>query len=434
MPGMATQVWVRNPDYYIKECLELGVENIAWDRGYLVKRNIDPDKFIDLYYPSTQRYRMLVIGTTDQGASEITRGYSFARPLRVHQVWEYGDPWDLLEEMAEGATPDQMVVVTRLPNASQGLGRRFYRALADLQEEYPKVRFHLHGLYSWRVMFGLGFRSVDIDPRTSAKKGKVYLPMGREMTYEKAAEQPHWITLLGYAPSDLRVARNRCMFNIKSAQWASRNYRENVKFKYKGAHDFDPDAIKVKPPVNNAIQVHRQPAIVGDKLLCDACSLQNSCKYFRVGSVCSVPDTEGSGLAAMFRSRDSDTIIEGLGTLLEKETNRLERAMSDEDLSDKIDPEVTKIINTLFDRGVKLAKLVDPRLAAAGAARINVRLNQQNNAITAASPQALMAAVVADLEGRGVPRDQITPEMVKAVLTDPDEVKRRAIDVASAES
>jgi hypothetical protein len=132
--------------------------------------------------------------------------------------------------------------------------------------------------------------------------------------------------------------------------------------------------------------------------------------------------------------RDSDTIIDGLGTLLAAESRRLERAYADEEEKGGISPEVTKIINTLFDRGVKLAKLVNPALAAAGAAKFNFKINNNTATINAASPQQLMAAVVQELVSRGIPRDQITPEMVMRIIDEPEEVRGRAIEAAVIET
>lgn len=424
---MRTDVWVRNPDLCIRECLEVGVTQIAWDRGYLVKKGIDPVRFMDLYYPASREYRTLVVGDSNQGALELRRGFTLERPYKVHPLWEYGEPIDELETILEHLPKDRIVVVTRLPDARTGPGRRFMRTLALLQEEYPNAVLHVHGLYSFRYLFGSGFRSVDIEPRTTAKMGKVYLPNGKEVTFEKAGETPQWLTMLGYTPGDLRVPRNRCMYNIKSALWAGEYYLVNHKFEHKKAIG-NPDS--GKQATNNAVQVRRIPATLGDKFLCDLCSLKSSCKYFRVGAVCSVPGAEPTDLAKYFKTRDADTIIDGLGSLLALEVERMEEARDAEKIEGKVDPEVTRIINTLFDRAVKLAKLLNPALVKP---QFAVNFNQNNTTISAATPQALMAAVVKELEAAGVPRNQITPELVKGVLSTPEEKRARAIEIAASE-
>lgn len=424
---METEVWVRNPHLCIKECLEVGLSTIVWDRGYLVKRNIDPTKFMSLYY-GTRPYRMLVVGTPDQGTLELDQTHTMGRPLRVHPTWEFGQPIQRLEELMEAAQPNQLLVITNLPDMRLGMSKALLRTISQMQEDYPNATVHVHGLYSFPTMFGLQFKSVDVEPREGARCGKVTLPNGKEMTYERASESPQWITLLGMRPSDLKVPRNRCMYNIKSAQWAGKHFKDALSFEHRNRTGVvDPDDPSPKPVVSRTIFLKRKQEVrAGDKFLCDVCSLQLSCKYFREGAVCIVPDSEPQELARFFKTRDSDTIIDGLGTLLAAQTRRLQSGLLDEAAEGELDPEVTKIINTLFDRGVKLAKLVNPALAAAGAARITV--NQ--NTLTASTPQALMAAIVQEFVDRGIPRDQITPEMVRAVI-DQDEAKQKAIEVAS---
>lgn len=442
---MAVEVWFRNPDNYIRECVEVQARHFAWDRGYIHKKSIDPTKLVELYFPAGTDYRMLVIG--DQGSAELQRGHTMANPSAVYPTWEYGeDDIDLLAELlgsnvgereedcAVDLPPDERpvygqehrVVIIRPPAANTGPGRKFIKLLAELQEEFPEAIIHVHGLYSWRVMFGMGFRSADVDPRFLAQKGKVVLPSGKEVVYESAAASPQWVTVVGFKPKDLRVPRTRCMFNMHSAWWAAKHYRENVKFKVAGKHEVDPTAPTAPTPTVNAVRTSSRPGTVGDKFLCDTCSLQNTCKYFRSGGVCSIPESEPASLARFFKTRDADTIIDGLGTLLATQTRRLERGMEDETEYGELNPEVTKIINSLFANGVKLAKLANPELAAAGAPKFGVQVNVGSEA----TPSALTARVVAELEGRGIPRENITPEMVMAVL-DPPTIEAPVIDRAS---
>lgn len=429
---VATEVWVRNPDYCIRELLELNFGNVVWDEGYLRKRAIDPEKFMRLYYPASMDWKMLIVGDSTQGARLVNQYSTVTDPAEIYPVWEYGESVAFLEELLESEDTG-MVVVTQTPTAGSGAGRSFFRLLGEMQEDNPQTKIHVHGLYSWRIMFGLGYGSVDIDPRTGAKKGKVVLPPGKEVTYEFAAQYPQWITIFGWSPKDLEVPRVRCMYNVKSALWAARHFQTDVKFKANGRVIIDPDAPEHEPVVNKSIFVKRKLQVQpGDYFLCELCSLQTSCKYFREGMVCSVPDSEPAELARFFKTRNSDTIIEGLGTLLAAQSHRLERAMADESMTGETKPEVTKIINTLFDRGVKLAKLVNPALAAAGATKIN--LLQQNNTIQGSTPQALMASIVAELEANGVPRQNITPEMIEEFMSNPDGVKQRAIEAAVADA
>lgn len=433
MSDRSTEVWARNPDNYIKECVEAGLTQVAFDYGHLRKKSIDPHRFLSLYYGITVPWRALIIG--EQGTLEIDPEHDLDHPKSIFPTWEYGKNASDLEEMMANPVLGQehRVVIIRPPSGGINIGKAFYRVLAEMQEEYPECIVHVHGLYSYRLMFAPWFRSVDFEPRTLAAKGKVTLPTGKEVKYERTFDEAHWVTLLGMRPVDLRVPRNRCMYNIKSAMWASEHFKEAVKIKTKGFTNVDPDDPLKKVPVNKSIFLHRTKPRQGDKFLCNVCSLQTVCKYFREGAVCIVPESEPVELARFFKTRDSDTIIDGLGTLLAAETRRLEKALQkeDEDFDEEgLDPKLTKVIQGLFDRGVKLAKLVNPTLAAAGAPKVNQSFTQ----INAGTPQALMAGIVGTFLSMGIPRDEITPEMVmKMFETPPEEHQQKAIEVVATE-
>lgn len=456
---VVTEVWMRNAKSYIHEALEAGATSFAWDRGFLVRRSLDPCRYVDAYVgPNPVGQRHLLVGI--QGTSELGAGQTInSKPVAVYPTWAFGQPLQNLISMVEhpaGLEPgryhhedsllrptagqEHRVVITDLPDASLKATKKFLVELAQLQADHPECIMHIHGLYGFRTMFGLGFRSVDFDPRVDAQKGKVYMPHGQAMTYERAADQPKWINLMGMRPSDLRVPRNRCIFNIYSAGWAAKYYRDNVRWASRGKKRagnqliVDPDDPISEIVTDNRVMLHNgvRPK-EGDKWLCNTCSLQLSCKFFREGAVCTVPGTEPAELAAFFKTTDSDMIIEGLGTLLATQTRRLNRALEMEEEGDVISGEVTKIINTLFDRGVKLAKLVDPKLAAAGAARINFKVDNRTATIQAGSPQQLMAAVVQELVSRGVRREDITPEMVMRIIEEPEDIRAKAIEAAVVE-
>lgn len=430
---LITEVWFRNPELYVREMVELRVGDIIWDMGYLIKKRIDPQKWIDLYYPQDIPFTMLVVGDKNQGTLELRRGDSLEKPFAKHETWQYGDDWAFLEAAMENPSGDSdpRVVATNLPAMNTQMGRAFLRRLKDLQAEYPDVKLHVHGLYAWRLMFALPFSAVDIDPRTDAKKGKILLPTGRDVQYEHAGQHQYWVNMLGFKTTDLPVPRNRCMFNIRSAQWAGRHFRANVKMKSRGDTVVDPDAWNHKPSETLSIRTKSMSAQPGDKFLCDTCSLQNTCKYYRAGAVCSVPDSEPSSLTRFFKTREADTIIEGLGSVLATQAQRLQEGRESEMDFGELDPEVTKIVNSLMSGGIKLAKLLDPRLAAAGAPR---NLTQVNIGAGGQTPQALMAGIIAELEAQGYRRDQITPELIERVLENANgDTKRKAIEVAATD-
>lgn len=430
---MAVEVWVRNPNQCIKECIEVGMTNLVWDRGLLVKKGIDPEKFANVYFPQTMEYKMVVIGDSDQGAVEIRRGNSLQNPYKVHPLWEYGESLDLLESYCREAPEDGLVIVTRTLSLMNPLGKKFIQTLQEIQEDFPHAKIHVHGLYSWRTMFGLNFRSVDIEPRITAQKGKVILPCGVEVKYERAQTEPLWLSAVGFDPAELSIPRQRCMFNIKSALWAAEYFKVKVKFEHRRRFPVPLDGVPLPSvPKNSRIKVKNLKPEIGDMFLCDLCTMKLSCKYFRIGSVCSVPDSEGSELARMFKTRDSNTIIDGLGNLLALQVQRLEEGRAIELEDEKISPDVTRLVNTIFDRGVKLAKLVNPALAAASSPKVKVSFTQNSATISAANPTQLMAAIVNELESRGVERSQITPEMVRNLLALPEPERANVIDAVVA--
>lgn len=434
---MSTEVWFRNPDLYIRELVEERAGFLAWDRGYAIKKSIDPLKHAALHYPADQAYRILMVG--EQGTAEYRRGDTWNAPHAVYPTWEYGQDIEILEELlasnvgddphvcGDTSIPDDerpvlgqehRVVIIRPPSGGSGPGRAFFTMLKNLQAEYPDATIHVHGVYSYRIAFGLGYRAADVECRLLARNGKVALPTGKEMAFEQTIKCPQWVTLLGLNVSDLKIARNRCIYNIRSARWAGEHFTEVIKFKSTGRNRPDtsspgsivPVAAPTTRPTGSGV------AQQGDKYHCDTCSLQNSCKYYRQGSVCAVPGSEPASLAKLFNSRDSDTIIGGLGALLASQVARLERGMEDEVDYGELDPEVTKIANLLFKGGRDLAKLVDPALRAGPTTAIQINAGSGASVTQVKSPNQIMAGIVAELEARGVRREDITPEMIQGLL------------------
>lgn len=445
---MTTEVWFRNPRNYIREMAEAGCRNIVWDRGMLVKTHADPVVHAELHFTPVEHFRILVVG--EQGTMELRKGFPLPRPFAVYPTWSYGDSFDLLEELC--ASPvgedssvfddkdlpiderpvegqEHRVVVTHVPNAATSQGKQFIRLVSTLQRDYPDCIIHYHGTYSWRVAFGFGFRSADVDPRFDAQKGGVVLPNGKKLRrYESAIEHKQWVDLLNYRLEDLKIPRNRCMFNMHSAEWAGANYLRNVKFRTTGRKDLPLHTRFAEHPETRNVMSSPKSAQEGDKFLCDTCSLNDVCKYYREGAVCSVPGSQASELAKMFGSRDPDQIISGLSRTLAVQAERVQRAAdAEEDFGEEIDPEVTKMINSLFTNGVKMAKLLNPDLNGKGT-QVGVFV-QNGRPVAAGTPNQLMAGAIAELEAQGVKREDITPKMIQNLLGggDEEEVHQRAV-------
>lgn len=446
---MAVEVWLRNPDNYIREAIEVGHHDFIWDYGVMRKKDIDPFKLCNLYL-GVVPWRAMV--SRSHGVSLHDGDHDLENPAAVWPAWEYGEsierlddlikkPWGENRRLCEDQNipkevrpvfgQEHRVVIAKLPDSKTGIGKKFFQVLSRMQEENPDVTIHLHGCYSYRFMFGLEFTSVDIDPRTLAAKDKVTLPSGKVVTQASSTQQAHWVKLMGMNPVDLKQPRNRCIFNIKSAIWAGEYFQEAIRFKTSGFQHIDPEDPTARIPRNNSVMVKRRKSSPGDKWLCDICNLQTVCKFYRQGAVCIVPESEPVELARFFKTRDSGTIIEGLGTLLAVSSTRLKKALEIEEENESLNPETRKMINDIFDRGTKLAKLVDPALAAAGAARVTTNNLTQ---INASNPQELMAAILDEFVKKGIPRSQVTPEMIQSILQKPEDMRERAIEAAYQEA
>lgn len=447
-----TEVWFRNPDDYIRELVETGEHKVAWDRGRLAKRKIDPIKHAELYFGQTYPWRILAVGP--QGTAEYRSGDTLYEPTAVYPTWSYGEDQALLEEIVEMPVgedakicsdksvagderpvfgQEHRVVIAEVPDLRSGPGRQFMTYLKTLQEDNPDCIIHLHGMHTYRYAFGMGFGSADVEPRTSASKGKIYLPSGKIERYERAQANPNWVTPLGFKPKDLAEPRMRCMYNIRSAVWAGENYDSlyNMPIRNTGVEvDYessDDDHKKIETKKHLTVSVKAKD---GDKFHCDTCSLSDQCKYFRDGAVCSVPGAEPKPLASFFKTRDADTIIDGLGTLVAANARRLERGMDEERILGDLSPEVTKMMGQVFDQGQKLAKLIDPNLRGGARVQVNVGGNGQAQVIGTIDTRQAVAGVIRELEARGYTRDQMTPELIQSVLVgaqDPD-AQRRAIE------
>ena len=140
-----------------------------------------------------------------------------------------------------------------------------------------------------------------------------------------------------------------------------------------------------------------------------------------------MPGTDTAKLATLFGTRDSDRLIDALGRVLSRQAERFERAADAEEWNDEdgLDAEVTKLGHVLLVDGVKLAKIINPSLAAAAAPRVGVFVGGQH--VHATPPASLAASVVAELEAQGIHRDSITADMIQEQLQ-----KRQAIEVTAS--
>lgn len=452
-----SEVWFRDPLYFIKECAEALVPNIVWNAGLLAKRAIDPQRYHNLHYATAVPYRIMVI--YDTYTVELRPSSSPIAPTAVYPTWAYdihtiADLEDLLQNPAgenKKACSDQRlhpserpvlgqehrIVVTRYPDGGTGPGRAFLATLHELQMKYPEAIIHLNGSWTWRIAFGMGFRSSDVDPRQEAINRKLILGSGRLIDYNQAIKHTQWVTLMNMTQGDLDDPSERIIFNIRSANWAAGNFLKTQNFKSRGENvPFDPMDVHHVPAATLTPFTGTPSPITGDKLQCDTCSLTLSCKYYRDGAACGLPKAEPMvTLGDHFRvggTRDVNTLIEGIGMAMKMEADRIVQAREKEieEFDEKgLDPELTKAANALVKQGVVVAKIVDPTLAAAGANKTNVLIvnGQQQPTQT---PQSLTADIMRALEGEGHLRQDITDDMIMQKMV---EMQRRSIEATSRE-
>lgn len=431
-----TEIWFRDPISYIKECAKLLVPNICWEGRLIDQKAIDPQAQLEMHYPHSFNYRMLIVRY--DGTVELQRGYTPDLPYAVYPTWSYDDDsLDELEEMLANPAGMDMtvcsdplvapsnrpvfgqehrVVVTRWPDARTNVGRSFLRALMRFQSDYPDAIIHLWGSNSFRACFGMQLASADFDAAVEAKYQTIFIPNGRRVKWNHVQQFAQWVRLIGFSQAELSKAEKRIEFNMKSAQWAAEHFEDDIRFKSTGYTLVDPNSPDHWPATTIGVMSRKLKVGDSDKITCDTCSLFSTCKYYREEAVCSLPDTEGAKLAAFFHTRSSDVIIEGLGKVIATQAERFEIGVEDEKWSeDGLNPNVTRLGHVIVDDGVKLAKLVDPLLAAAGATRVTAFIGGQhihNNQ----TPNSLMANIVAELEAQGIARANITEEMVNEFI------------------
>lgn len=402
-----------------------GVDRFVWHHGTTAKRKIDPVKFHKMSMPSGFHWRALVVGVG--GALEYDHtceNRSF--PAASYPVWHLGDPIEDLWELASNniaSDPDcelastmhfkpmscqeHRVVLVNVPDSSSRIGNRIVNIISEIQKDNPSCILHLFEAGTYRSPMNARLASFDIDAGIRARLSEVLLPNGRRASTSSFDEHEYWFRMLGITISDAKNHKEvRLRFNIRSARWAAKNWHSDLNAQRRTGIS----SSRVRP-IPKKIAV-----LIGDKIACDHCSLFDSCKQARDGGVCNLPEAETVDLAKFFNTRDADTIIEGLGAVLQAQAERAEAAIEWERESEKLDPELTKILRSMADGGEKLAKLLNPQLAGP---KIALQINQGSGsaAVVAPNMKILMASAVKELEDRGVPRADITPDLVMRFLT-----------------
>lgn len=336
------------------------------------------------------------------------------------------------------------VVVVTCPVASVSAFWRVLEKAKSMAEGACRLHYVLSSVHPDRdlpnqfgKMFSGLFESVTVPPNGTT----ITLPNGGTCEPPQLWDRPHaaeWLRLVGFDMDEVGTSgpigvRNRRALSVASALWASRNWHDPKTQLETPADDPEwavrvaeigvtPEVLDAMPAAKIALRKKGSASPVpveGDMIACNSCTLFDQCRLARAGAICTLPESDMGDLAEFFKTRDAQKVIEGLGILLGKQADRVETIMAEEAASDgesaALRADVTKMVHGLFDRGVKLAQLNDPRLK--GGPQVQVSLTQNAvGQITQGSPQQLAAGLVAELESRGVRREDITPELIEATL------------------
>lgn len=393
-----TELWLRNPMGYLNALYDVPFPRFIHNAEYSKHKQIYP--VLAEVLPDAMDFQLMVVKAPAEVYLYTRSGSDPAlyrgeiRPVARVPAWKWGDnPEDLIRmcRAAERRGWDR-IVVGWLPRkmrkgdvktANEHRARTF-AWLHRVGQAFPEVNLHLFGGTEYRHTFGLEFASADIDPMRDVLKYRVTLPNGRSMAEEKARLNLRWMHVLGYGADDIMTSKNRVLFNMHSAMWASENYTDERALRYtRNGRREDPYGLLperkgkvakpetfssreysnrgVRPPLKSLTKLdprlfepettpdffpqfgpdpkeaydHVQPISAlplvpvrarrpetMDKILCDSCSLAPSCKYVRDRGVCIVPSSETKGLARLFGTRDVDTLKEALQGVLATQATR----------------------------------------------------------------------------------------------------------------
>lgn len=480
------EMWVADPGPFTPLCFDMGVTNFVFRGKWLDMKNMRQDfrKFTEMYARG-RPWRLLYVPYPDREAILFTSEHEFRHAEAVWPIWNCSlDPtkslrrlWDTEQEDGtyvarlgkEGfpsrAGQEHRVLCSAMPS-SPGEWAKVAVQLQALQSEAPERTIHTHGQKSVGRTVGIGIKSFDHPVRLGWNDGfpQVLLPNGMTWTTKKETSRTmdHWLKVIGVDPRDVvralgtdRKELSQLIYsiNLRSLRWAFLNWDRAWDFRRSSAEAEDMESADIDfDPHTLPVRLRRAQGEKGllDKWLCNTCSLQFKCPYSREGAVCIVPDSEPIELARALGTRNSDAILTGLSSILAANSRRANSAIQAEQEKAttpdadgnmpgfKLDPALTRLLNTLFDRGVQMAKLVDPRIAAQLGTKVNVNLLSMNGGVgggagTSLTPQALMSGIAAELESRGINLEDATPELINQILQESTGATPVAIEATAHE-
>ncbi len=477
-PTWAREVWLLDPGPFIDIAFDLGVTDFVFRAKYHEAPGVRQDftKYISIYSRG-RPWRCIWIPYPGDFAVLFTHDLGWKHPAAAWPIWRATtNTLDQLRELFEtelrpGHTmghfgvfsreeesdlipvevqigQEHRVLVANMPRIDNQWGE--IAAFAQqVQMTDPDRTFHFHGQKSVGRTIGIGAKSFDHPVRIGWNGAFPWVLLPNGMIWQTdSVPGPvirQWLRVIGYTPRDFELRDQKALSrrvyeaNLKALRWAFLNWDRAWDFR-RAADADDPDIgapeMDWHPkslPVRLRKTKHEDSEL--DRWLCNTCTLQFKCPYSREGAVCIVPDSEPAQLAEAFGTRSAVRITETLGVILQAQGNRIQAAMREEEAEREADkeegkvkvhmnPNITRGLNTLFDRGVQLLKLLDPKVAermSGGKLQVNILSlmgNPQNGSAPAITSQALMAAIAGELEARGISLEDASDEVIKQILTE----------------
>ena len=456
--GPRREFWVYQPGPRLAICLEEGIYDFVFhQKTYQFKPNmsLSPSKHLDALgdqYP----WRAILIDYEDAIALLYTRDGGWRRPTAVWPMFSlltgtsdslrrfldsYPGDDEQVGYFTGAARPfhavpgqEKRILIYNWPN-SHFEWETLFRDLMDAKREFPDFTFHVTGQKSVPRTLATGIDSFDhpVTLRWVDDEPVLLLANGYALyrqDYKTTGDHRKWAKLIGMNARDVFEAPDRqtksnrmYRFNLRSLKWAFANYDQVWSMRIVDESEVDPD-----DPDSSWIPVdlRYQPrtSVMGDKWICDLCSISDRCPYSRPGAICVVDKTEAADLAKKFKTRSSMDIIDGLGTLLGAQTERAARAMqaeTDHNVNhpdeQRFSPEVTKMLASTFDQATTLARLVDPLLGAAqGKGKKVINVGVATHSLAQSNPKELASEFKRELQNAGIDITKLNEDEAKELL------------------
>ncbi|UTN91168.1 hypothetical protein SEA_POKYPUPPY_8 [Gordonia phage PokyPuppy] len=457
--GRRYDLWWQNPFKYYEHLKDCGETQVLFDHSLLTKYKVDPRAFMRQHFRGMS-WRCYIINTDcatlidHTCGPEETLGSWAVWDAQEHNLEELKDlmevPWkdrevSYLADWYEMPHPNQkhrVFIKNMIAGRVDPIWRKRRQRLTKIQRLYPECEMFIKPKhFGMGLAFGSGFSASCLDPYEFRwlERGKIVLPNGRNVHLERVEEFSKEIEYFGFDPHEVRYDQDTgLLYCITAIRYAAHHWDDPLgpfyrKNSYLDGPDFKNPDMYARMPSYERFNRPLDKIKPTDQVLCDSCSLWRLCPAYRTGEVCGLPSSETRRLADMALSRNADDVVDMLASVVSKQAERVERKIDDEKfLESGYDKDVDKLLNNLFKNGATLAKLRNPALGRP-LVQINATVDPKAQAIEQADPRALAMGVIQELEDSGIPRDQITEEMVEKHLQANYAPKQLEGDVVDAE-